>query len=518
MLRQTSFHSPSRPARDAYRWATLRLACIPLASLVAAIAIFLDHWRSEASLAPRATSGIVLIMMAMLQAKMVSRASRRGRSSDPLALYRQAARGRWIFVGLVVCYSVSVCLGAEAGARYVFAAGLSVWYTLALVPLVAEGRVWRHLASAAQAPWMRRFGRLGFAVAILLPAVEIGLRLYDLVADRQVVHRFVLHSRTFTPGAVWHGRQVNRSGYCDDDFHVRRSPGMFRLATLGNAAILGGDRRTNCIDQLERLLAGVEVYQFALREAGPREYVAQLAEDVGRYRPDLVLAFLSVGTDLSAMPATRGVFDWQGLRICQWSAAALWSPGEQTASPQSPGVDEYETFLRREGELLKICRTPITAKMQARWQATLQELDALVVTSARQRTPLAFVLVPCAFQVDRRLCRRLCRRLGCDEKDIDLELPQRRLAQFADQHEIPTFDLLPRLRASETTPYVRHADGWNERGNRVVARALSQWLSAQFGTLLVGSPGTSQPNHIPAIRRPVASAQHESQASLPITR
>jgi hypothetical protein len=64
---------------------------------------------------------------------------------------------------------------------------------------------------------------------------------------------------------------------------------------------------------------------------------------------------------------------------------------------------------------------------------------------------------------------------------LDLDLPQRRLAAFAQARNLPIFDLLPHLRLSDEPVYARGTEGWNEHGTELAVQALGGWLRSRYG-------------------------------------
>ncbi len=85
--------------------------------------------------------------------------------------------------------------------------------------------------------------------------------------------------------------------------------------------------------------------------------------------------------------------------------------------------------------------------------------------------PLVIVVVPADFQVNAVLCDSMRRRMGYTPEQIDLELPQRRLREFAEAHGVLLIDLLPEFKADGAKLYVRHQSRWNQRGNTKAARS-----------------------------------------------
>lgn len=444
--------------------------------------------RAEPS-AFRAPASLLLIVLGLVQLRIIWRSWRR----PPREVHGDGFAGRfllrWLFVGTVVSYAASLGLGFDPGVRWLFRAALIGWYTLGLSLLLAGPRTERFLH------WLRghRHARLAanFAFYSLLAVVscEVSVRLVTLAVDDRTTVTYVAQGLRLEPGSEFRGRIVNRHGYWDDDFQRRSRPGVYRIAVLGDAATLSGTAQTNYLALLERTVPGIEIYHFGLVGAGPREYAAQLVHEVVEYQPDLVLTFVSVGDNITHRVPIPGRYDWQGLRLYQLLARSLG-----TSCDKVPSLDEMlsepdstEEFLNRASQRLVVCRTPLDETMRARWDEALHHLDDLVSQCARRHLPVALVLVPGEFQVNRHLCERLQRRAGYEPNHLDLEMPQRRLAAFAHHREVPVLDLLPHLRAADETLYERHATDWNETGNRVAADALGNWLVKRYGPQISSS-------------------------------
>jgi len=94
---------------------------------------------------------------------------------------------------------------------------------------------------------------------------------------------------------------------------------------------------------------------------------------------------------------------------------------------------------------------------------------------------LALVVVPAEFQLRPELCSVLRRRGGFAPDELDVELPQRRLAAFAHEQSMAVIDLLPHLRAAGAPVFERHAERLNATGNRVTADTLASWLAVHYG-------------------------------------
>lgn len=156
-------------------------------------------------------------------------------------------------------------------------------------------------------------------------------------------------------------------------------------------------------------------------------------------------------------------------------------PLQRTASQSA---DDWDAYVAACGPQLIVCRKPINVAMQRCWKTTMKYLDDLTEGCRRANIPLALVIVPSPLQTNRPLLDAVCRREGCSLTDVDMELPQRRLAAYAADRKVPLFDLLPALRLCPVQPYVHQGWHWNEAGNEVAAQALTGWLQSTFATTL----------------------------------
>jgi hypothetical protein len=137
------------------------------------------------------------------------------------------------------------------------------------------------------------------------------------------------------------------------------------------------------------------------------------------------------------------------------------------------------------------CRTPMDGTMRERWQRTFAALDQVSTDCNARRIPVALVLLPSEFQVSRALCETLVRRTGFASEQVDLDLPQRHLASFAEHRRLPVLDLLPHLRLERESLYLPGASSWNERGNAAAAAAIGGWLESRYGGQLALAAGLS---------------------------
>jgi hypothetical protein len=125
--------------------------------------------------------------------------------------------------------------------------------------------------------------------------------------------------------------------------------------------------------------------------------------------------------------------------------------------------------------------------LQSKWSAVFEHLDRVIGRCRETGIEPTLVVMPCEFQVDDELCRTLCRRAGYRPHQIDIDLPQRRLAAYAKDRRIQMLDLMPHLRASREPTYGWEDAHFNAQGNALAATILCDWLETQYDrTLLAG--------------------------------
>jgi hypothetical protein len=100
---------------------------------------------------------------------------------------------------------------------------------------------------------------------------------------------------------------------------------------------------------------------------------------------------------------------------------------------------------------------------------------------------VSLVVTPSRFQVDPLLFKTLVRRQGLSVEQYDLELPQRYLADYAQQRRLPVLDLLRPLRSGGSKLYERNTAMWNDRGNQSLAAAIGGWLESCYGGQLAAA-------------------------------
>lgn len=470
---------PTRFARGtaratARRKSSLTLAVLAtawLAELAGGIVCLVLRFRDRQFGPLLAPAGLMLVACAVVQLRLIFSAWRAGRlsgSENPLASLRF---WRSLLMGALVAYLAALAIGPVRNVGCAWIAAVCAWQTLLMLPLAASPTIAEDWRKWTQGRTARRLAWLVYASILILIAGEVGLR----------AHRLVLDGPAFSAAAEF--KQIDSFSsvlQVSEPLAVRVArlkPARFRVAIFGDGAICGRESNGYLV-RVEQAVPGVEVVPLAVRftESGARS--VELSAQVHDCDPDLVLAVLPVCQDLARQPAECGYFDWRQFELATLLAG---QPLLEESPTMHVSADNFESFLRGLGPQLAACRTPIDDRMRARWDRVFESLDRLIVGCRDARVPVALVIVPAEFQVNRVLRETLLRRNGLPADRFDVELPQRRLARFAEHRDLPLIDLLPHLRLCSQSIYQRHATALNDEGNMAAASAIGGWLQSRYG-------------------------------------
>jgi hypothetical protein len=143
------------------------------------------------------------------------------------------------------------------------------------------------------------------------------------------------------------------------------------------------------------------------------------------------------------------------------------------------GVLSEENFREVEARRLAVCLRDPSGSLEKNWRRSLGWLQDIVDECHAHQVPLAVVLIPDEFQVNLTVLDKALTVAPWQREELELELPQRRLAAFFAGRGVPCLDLLPSFRGVPDTYAVRDTH-WNVRGNRLAADCLTRWFKESF--------------------------------------
>ena len=410
-----------------------------------------------------------LLCFAAVQGRIAWDVFRQMRRNKSLPKLRWATFVRWMLVGMLLSYAAALAWHPRPDAKWLFALGVTLWFTLAWLPLWNQARVQAFYRQLLTARGVRNIARVTCGLLLAICLAEVGLRGYGLLFGQPL--------RAISSAKLAIAAEAGVS--------LHKHAATFHVAAVGGPDLLKGAASRHVLEQLEQLLPGTDVRHVSRTEA---ESVSQnwLASDVFAARPDLVLWFVSPDEELSRATPESDWFDWRNVRLATAVAGYVGVADSTPAVAEVHQADRQSQLSSCELRLIA-CRTPLDETMHARWAKLESELKTVAAACHRQKIPLAIVLVPGDFQINRELSDAARRRLGWEAAQVDLELPQRRLAAFAAQEKVVIYDLLPCLLQAEECPYARHASHWNDMGHELAAISLGRWVNARYGTMIASA-------------------------------
>lgn len=386
---------------------------------------------------------------------------------------------RRLIVGVTLLYAiVAMTVGTNPWARPLFRGLAILWGVVLAMYALRSGTTFHALL-----PRWRRYVELALSnIAFTLLLAEFALRAYAGWAGDFYWVSGTLEAHRLIPGHDYgNGLRGNQRGYPGRDTWPA-STGRLRIAALGDSFLVGAGVpfADNFLSSLERA-ARVDVCNFGVSGAGPREYAQILHDDVFACRPDLVLLCLFVGNDVTeSLPAPRGM-DPRGLALYEFARRLMRHAHEQArrAAESSPATLSQQTYREIEARRLKVCMQPVSPAMERKWAACLRYLDTIVSACRSRNVPLAVVLIPDEFQVSPRILEQALRDSRLT--NIDLDLPQRRFRQFFAERGMACLDLQPVFQSRNDT-YLPQDTHWNAMGHRLASQAIGDWLGHSYHT------------------------------------
>lgn len=116
------------------------------------------------------------------------------------------------------------------------------------------------------------------------------------------------------------------------------------------------------------------------------------------------------------------------------------------------------------------------AAMQASWAFAQDQLARLIDTAHAAGVQVVIVVIPTAYQADLNLWQQYLQIYALPEEAVDVEHPNRLVAEFAARHDVLLIDLLPSIRREAGPLYLPLDRHWNAAGHRHAADAIHAFL------------------------------------------
>ena len=467
--------TPNRLAPGGFVRCNAATAAVGGASLAWIASAALAAWSFADGEAPgplTAPSSLVLFACGMLQAWMIARLARRGQIARVSEIVFYFVFWKRLALAAALAYLAALAIGPLRNMGWAWLAAVAVAQTLLVLPLAATPRVAEDWRRWSEGHTPRQLSWLVYAATLLLFASEGTLRVYRQATDVALlpVASAGEIEASMAPDALPENPLATIS-------LESIKAGRFRVALLGEQTEPAASRLSNRVQQT---LPGAEIVSLPIalddRDLCAHEVTAQ----VDALRADLVLIVLPVCEDLARDAVHASLFDWRQMEL----ASLLTDGSRHEKSAPVPKAEDFEAYLGEVSTHLVACRTPLSDTMRSRWERTYAALDRAIAGCRAAEVPLALIVVPGEFQLNVGLRDTLLRRGGVSPEQFDPELPQRRLAGYAQQREVPLVDLLPHLRLCRDAVYERHATTLNDHGNQAAASAISGWLASRYGDRL----------------------------------
>ncbi len=383
----------------------------------------------------------------------------------------------------------------------------------------------------ALAKWKKRLFAVAGGLVFALVFVEVALRVlgvsfqdfYKADPVRGVAHR---------PGASgWfrrEGRQyivINREGFRDREHALKKPPGTYRVAVLGDSFTEGLQVKLEDTFEavLERELAhcpafrarSVEVFNFGVSNYGTAQELLTLRDRVWQTEPDLVLLAFFSGNDVwdnsrelkqdSELPYFRLENDRlvlddsfknsarqraedstvrvaikqvvESVRLLQ-VIRQVWGLARNGQAKNAAQVDEFAASPAQR----QIYREPTDPAWQAAWDLTERLLKTIHDETRQHGARFAVVTLTNGSQVhpDASRVEALCRKLEV----ADLDAPDRRIVEMGRNDGFEVLNLAPEFRrlarANQTyfhgfAPHLGQGH-WNEAGHKLAGELIARWL------------------------------------------
>jgi hypothetical protein len=444
-------------------WLMILLAALPLATAAASIYLTVDHLQSALPVAGRAATAVILALLALIQLRLLWLIGKQPDVWSSVAELPWRNFARCTLVALVGVFGLALAVGRPAHGEFVLICGIAAVATILLLPIAAPNSAidfWRRLGRRR---WIRKSSLVAYSVVVCVVTGELLLQGVALLP----VDRAALGT---SPAA--HASFASPEQLLSTAMPAADSAVWNRDRSSGLRVALVGDRQavdllaTDLVTQAVPTELGLSIRQFSSADSPSNRAARHLAEEVTAAQPELVLAVISVADDFGHESQSRWL-DWRNLLLPRYMAR-LSGFSTSTASGETADAAAY---LK-----LAVCAKNPSSETRAQWGQLSDQIKILTKRCREKGVPVALVVVPAKFQLNRPAREALLHQAGYDSDSLDLDLPQRRLAALAQQQQIPLLDLMPELRLTSRSLYERTGDSLNREGRTLAQQAMCDWI------------------------------------------
>lgn len=356
------------------------------------------------------------------------------------------------------------------------------------------------------------------SVAAALLFTECGLALLDpqdLSVWTHTRDGLVVHPASIETYLPRFGQTVrtNAWGMRDGEHSLQKPEGSFRILLLGDSFMealqvayeeslpsLLGTALT------ERVGRTVEVVNAGTSGWGTDDEVAYLDRYGRRFHPDLVLVAMTLHNDVSdnlafehhelrdgrivpRPPQEPGAFEWAFIRTRDFIATRSQLYAIYRRFKASRRAHEAALLNDHVAALVQDRDDPRT---ELGWEVTRQLLERAQRIAEGEGAKLAVFTIPLFIQVSPEHLEDFLSLQHLDPRRLDLDRPQRVVAEWGAKRGVEVIDLLPEFRAASRrgrSLYLVRDGHWNREGHALAAEGVAREL-VRRGLVHAGS-GTS---------------------------
>jgi hypothetical protein len=345
-----------------------------------------------------------------------------------------------------------------------------------------------------------------------LGAAALGLAGAEVLARRRVPRKEGMPRGLFSPhpelGYVltpgFSGRsslgieyRINGQGLRDRDRSGLAAGGRPRVLALGNSYAMGaGEEFAQTFlalleERLWQLAGPCEVVKAGIGGYGTRHELAYYREFGRQYRPGIVLVLFALATDFrNNLAQKRGevrrgrlvpAYRQNPLKVLLEGHSSLY-----VALMRASRRGRLGAWLARRGlvktaypQQVSMLRREYGEAQQLALDQTLSALEGFAQTTRAEGCQLVLCAVPDRLQVEPAYLRSFLAGLRLSPREVDLEKPNRILAEFCVAQGAAFIDLLPLFRtlaARGESPYRQGDIHWNLAGRQAAAEEVAARL------------------------------------------